>query len=86
MFGNSKEYQDLQKLYVDEVSKPENIDEGVKKFLGKINPFKKKKEDVKVTPLSDRDKSDIKKEQDAIKLQKSIKSGEFKKLGAEIEK
>ena len=86
MFGNSKEYQDLQKLYVEKVSKPENIDENVREFLGKINPFKKKKEDVKVAPLTDLDKSDIKKEQDAIKLQQSIKSGEFKKLGAEIEK
>ena len=36
--------------------------------------------------LTDQDRSDIKKEQDAIKLQKSIKSGEFKKLEAEIEK
>jgi len=46
MFGNSKEYQDLQKLYVEKVSKPENIDEGVREFLGKINPFKKKKEEI----------------------------------------
>ena len=41
MFGNSKEYQDLQKLYVDEVSKPENIDEFF--GLGKKKKRKKKK-------------------------------------------
>ena len=88
MFGNLKEYQDLQKLYAEKVSKPENIEERLRGggIIKKINPFKKKKEDVEVTPLSDRDKSDAKKEQDAIKLQQSIKSGEFKKLGAEIEK
>ena len=68
MFGNSKEYQDLQKLYAEKVSKPENIDEGVKEFLGKINPFKKK--EVKV-PMSDLDKIDAKKEQDLQNLDKS---------------
>ena len=68
MFGNSKEYQDLQKLYAEKVSKPENIDENVKEFLGKINPFKKK--EVKV-PMSDLDKIDAKKEQELQNLDKS---------------
>ena len=44
MFGNSKEYQDLQKLYVDEVSKPENIDEFF--GLGKKKKEKKKEEEI----------------------------------------
>ena len=35
--------------------------------------------------LTDQDRSDIKKEQDAIKLQKSIKSGEFKKLEQKVD-
>ena len=82
MFGDSKEYQEMQKLYAEKVSKPENIDE----FFGLGKKKKEKKKEVNITPLSDRDKSDAKKEQDAINLQKSIKSGEFKKLQAEIEK
>ena len=46
MFGNSKEYQDLQKLYAEKVSKPENIDERLRGggIIKKINPFKRKKE------------------------------------------
>ena len=46
MFGNSKEYQDLQKLYAEKVSKPENIEERLRGggIIKKINPFKRKKE------------------------------------------
>ena len=82
MFGNSKEYQEIQKLYEEKVSKPEQLDEKQTQY----NRRRRKKEEVNITPLSDRDKSDAKKEQDAEKLQQSIKSGEFKKLQAEIEK
>ena len=82
MFGNLKEYQEIQKLYEEKVSKPEQLDEKQTQY----NRRRRKKEEVNITPLSDRDKSDAKKEQDAEKLQQSIKSGEFKKLQAEIEK
>ena len=82
MFGNLKEYQEIQKLYEEKVSKPEQLDEKQTQY----DRRRRKKEEVNITPLSDRDKSDAKKEQDAEKLQQSIKSGEFKKLQAEIEK
>ena len=39
MFGDSKEYQDLQKLYVERVSKPENLDEKID-FGGSFNTTK----------------------------------------------
>ena len=39
MFGDSKEYQDLQKLYAERVSKPENLDEKID-FGGSFNTTK----------------------------------------------
>ena len=78
MFGNSKEYQDLQKLYVDEVSKPENIDE----FFGLGKKKKEKNKEVNITPLSDRDKSDIKKEKDIENYDKN----KIKEIEAKAEK
>ena len=53
MFGNSKEYQDIQKLYLEKVSKPEQLDEGLKDFIdkggvaGAINRSMKKNEPIK---------------------------------------
>ena len=53
MFGNSKEYQDLKKLYEERVSKPEQIDEGLKDFVNKggvagaINRSMQKNEPIK---------------------------------------
>ena len=44
MFGNSKEYQDIQKLYLEKVSKPEQLDEKPKNPLdlsGALNRVKK---------------------------------------------
>ena len=78
MFGNSKEYQDLQKLYVDGVSKPENIDE----FFGLGKKKKEKNKEVNITPLSDRDKSDIKKEKDIENYDKN----KIKEIEAKAEK
>ena len=53
MFGNSKEYQDLKKLYEEKVSKPEQIDEGLGDFIkqggvaGAINRSMQKNEPIK---------------------------------------
>ena len=44
MFGNSKEYQEIQKLYEEKVSKPEQLDEKPKNILdlsGALNRIKK---------------------------------------------
>ena len=53
MFGNSKEYQDIKKLYEEKVSKPEQIDEDLKDFISKggvagaINRSMQKNEPIK---------------------------------------
>ena len=61
MFRDSKEYQEIAKIYAERVSKPENLDEmgplGLVKGKTKITPFKDtsmgKGEKVKVTPFKD---------------------------------
>ena len=53
MFRDLKEYQDIKKLYEEKVSKPEQIDEGLKDFIdkggvaGAINRSMKKNEPIK---------------------------------------
>ena len=61
MFRDSKEYQEIAKIYAERVSKPENLDEmgplGLVKGKTKITPFKDtsmgKGEKVKITPFKD---------------------------------
>ena len=40
MFGNSKEYQEIAKIYAEKVSKPENLEERVKGGGVSSNPVK----------------------------------------------
>ena len=61
MFRDSKEYQEIAKIYAERVSKPENLDEmgplGLVDGKTKITPFKDtsmgKGEKIKVTPFKD---------------------------------
>ena len=76
MFRDLKEYQELQKLYESEVSKPEQLDEftglGVKKAVQMSKP--------KPT-LTQKDQSDIKKEaglQKALANKKNLQKIETK--------
>ena len=40
MFGNSKEYQEIAKIYAEKVSKPENLEERVRGGGVSSNPVK----------------------------------------------
>ena len=57
MFRDSKEYQEIAKIYAEKVSKPENLDEMGPIGKTRVTPFKDtsmgKGEKVKVTPFKD---------------------------------